>query len=101
MRKLDTGDIFFILLGVLVLALAGAVACSAYGHVAILGVLVGAAGIAAVIVGLVTAGVLGAVLGILATAVVVKLIEAFTIPLAIILGLLGIGIIFFGLKGTK
>ena len=42
MKKLETEDIFFIILGVLVLALAAAVAFSAYGHVKVLGILVGA-----------------------------------------------------------
>ena len=100
MKKLDAGDIFFIILGVLVLALAGAVALTAHGHVAILSILVGAVGIAAIIFGLVNAGVLGAVLAILAMAVIVKFIEVYTIPLAIALGLVGIVILIFGFKGS-
>lgn len=74
MKKLDAGDVFFIILGLLLLALAGAVAFSAYGHVKIL-----------------------AILGI---AVIVKFIEVYTIPLAIILALFGIVILIFGLKGS-
>ena len=100
MKRLDAGDIFFIILGVLLLALAGAVAFSAYGHVKILGILIGAVGIVAVIAGLLTAGVLGAVLAILGIAVIVRFVEVYTIPLAVVLGLAGIGIIFFGLKGS-
>ncbi len=100
MRKLDAVDIFFIILGLLLLALAGAVAFSAYGHVKILAILIGAVGIVAVIAGLLTAGVLGAVLAILGIAVIVRFIEVYTIPLAIILALFGIVILIFGLKGS-
>ena len=98
MKKYDIGNYFFIIAGVLVLALAGAVAASAYGHVAILGVLVGAVGIAAIIIGLTTAGVLGAVVGIIIIVIITKLIEVFAIPTAVVLGLVGIGIIIFGIK---
>ena len=101
MKKLDAGNIFFIIVGLLVLALAGAVALSAFGQVKILGVLIAIAGMALVIFGLLSIGVLGAVLGILAIAVIVKFVEVYTIPLAIVLGLVGIGILIFGLKGTE
>ena len=101
MRKFDAGDIFFIIVGLLVLALAGAVALSAFGQVKILGVLIAIAGIALVIFGLLSFGVLGAVLALLAIAVIVKFVEVYTIPLAIVLALAGIGILLVGLKGTK
>ena len=100
MKRLDAGSVFFVIVGVLFLALAAAIAFSAYQDVKILGFLVGAAGIAAVIAGLLSGGVLGAVLSILAVSVVVRFIEAFPVPLAIVLGLAGIGITVFGLKGA-
>ncbi len=100
MKRLDSGSVFFIAVGVLILALAGAVALSAYQPVKILGVLLGAAGIAMVAAGLASAGVLGAILGILAISVIARFIEAFPLPLAGVLGLIGIGSIFFGLKKT-
>lgn len=55
---------------------------------------------ALVIFGLLSIGVFGAVLGILAIAVIIKFVEVYTIPLAVVLGLVGIGIFIFGLKGT-
>lgn len=58
------------------------------------------AGMALVIFGLLSIGVFGAVLGILAIAVIIKFVEVYTIPLAVVLGLVGIGIFIFGLKGT-
>lgn len=101
MKKLDAGNIFFIIVGLLVLALAGAVALSAFGQVKILGVLIAIAGMALVIFGLLSIGVFGAVLGILAIAVIIKFVEVYTIPLVVVLGLVGIGILIFGLKGTE
>ncbi len=98
MKKPDAGDLFFIVIGVLILAFAAVIALSAYGHFAIPRIVIGAAGIAIFTAGLLSGGVLGAVLGIIAITLIVRFIEAFAIPMAAILGLAGIGMIIFGSK---
>ena len=98
MKRLEAGDFFFIIVGLLVLALAAAVYFSAYGHVKVLGILTGAAAIALFLGGLFTGGALGAVFAVIVITVIVRLLEAFPIPMAIVLGVCGIGIIVFGCR---
>ncbi len=100
MKKIEAGDLFFIIAGALIVALAAAVAFSVRGEVRILGLLLGAAGIALFLAGLLSGGVIGAILGIAAITVLVRLVEVFPLPLAAALGLIGTGLIIFGLKGS-
>ena len=99
MKKLNAGDAFFIIAGILILALAGTVVYSAHGHITILAILLGAVGIVAIIFGLLYASVIGVILAIVLVKFIAWVIEIFPIPVAIVLGLVGIASLIYGIKG--